>query len=115
MVGDKAITILGFATDSVSFAVGADAGISVWRVVATLIFCLLLGLGAIFALRSRLSIFTVTSLGKTKRLLLTEQIALGPHRSACIIAVDGAEYLAVLSPSAVQILALPVSQIVDGV
>jgi flagellar biogenesis protein FliO len=107
------IILLGLANNSALVADGVDPAVSIWRIIAALAFCLALGLGAIFALRSRLSLFTIASGGKARRLVLIEQITLGPQRSACIISIDNTEYLALLSGSVVQIVPLTPLQIKD--
>jgi flagellar biogenesis protein FliO len=92
---------------------GADVEISPWRVIGVTVFCLALGLFAIFAMRQRL-IAAKWSLPfglpqPSRRLQLVERIRLGPQSEICLVRLDAEEILLAFSAAGVQRLDQPAS------
>ncbi len=92
---------------------GTDVEISLWRVIGVTIFCLALGLFAIYAVRQRL-IAAKWSLPfglpqPSRRLQLVERIRLGPQSEICLIRLDAEEILLAFSAAGVQRLDQPAS------
>jgi flagellar biogenesis protein FliO len=103
-------------TAAAPLAQGAGVDVSIWRVVISLLFCLALAAGAIFALRHRLP-FTrgAGALWRTpenRRLQIVEQLVIGQQKSICLIVIDGNEYLAAFAPNAVSLT--PIASNTDG-
>jgi flagellar biogenesis protein FliO len=87
-------------------AQGDGVEISVWRVIVSLLFCIALAAGAIFALRRKLPHNSLFKRTDAQRLKLVEQISLGPQRGVYLIDLDGEEYLALLTQQGVSLTAL---------
>lgn len=89
---------------------GADDEISLWRVGAALLLCLLLAVAAVFVLRTRMGRGTFAGLivRKDRRLQLVEALRLSSHADLCIVRCDGRELLVIVSPHESRLLeALP--------
>jgi flagellar biogenesis protein FliO len=86
------------------FPIENDAGPSIWRIISSLIFCLLLGAGVIFALRRKLPFANLYNKPGDQRLRLLEQLSLTPQRSVYLISLDEEEYLLVFSHQGTSIL-----------
>lgn len=78
-------------------AQGDGVDVSIWRVVISLLFCIALAAGAIFALRRKLPTSTLFKRVGINRLKLVDQISLGPQRGVYLIELDGREYLVLFS------------------
>lgn len=89
--------------------------VSPWRVAAALVFCLVLGAGAIMVLRRRFGSArgAFPGTGATKRIRLLEQHYLGPQRSICLIEIDDRSYAAVFAAQAVSLVPMTVAGTVD--
>lgn len=90
---------------------GADVEISLWRVIGVTVFCLALGLFAIYAVHQRL-IAAKWSLPfglpqPSRRLQLVERIKLGQHSEICLVRLDAEEILLAFSAAGVQRLDQP--------
>ncbi len=86
---------------------GTELAISPWRVLASCLLCLALGVGAIFALRRRFATGPgrlLAANGHGKRIRVVEQQYLGPHRSLCLLTIDGEEYVCLFSAQAASLL-----------
>ena len=86
---------------------GQTSDISLWRVFGALACCLLLAVGAAFALRYRMtgtvgSIWTAAA--TARRMTLIERMRLGPQADLCIVAIDGAEWLVTVTNTQVHLL-----------
>jgi flagellar biogenesis protein FliO len=96
-----AVVILAVGAHMPAFArplaQGNGIEISVWRVVVSLLFCIALAAGAIFALRRKLPQNSLFKRTGSERLKLVEQISLGPQRGVYLIELDKKEYLALLT------------------
>ena len=83
-----------------------DDGVSVWRVLAALIFCILLAVAAALILRSRGHGFPLgQAVVRRRRLRLIEAVRLPNQTSLCLVAVDDRELL--LSTSAAGVHLVP--------
>lgn len=84
---------------------GTDDGISIGRVAAALIFCLILAAAAALLLRAR-GYSPSFSLGATKsrRLKILETVRLSPQISLSIVEIDDQELLVGASPNGLHIL-----------
>ena len=107
------VALVLYGTPAVAQRLGtsADVGISPWRVIGVTIFCLALGLFAIFAVRQRL-IAAKWSLPfglpqSSRRLHLVERIKLGPQSEICLVRLDAEEILLAFSAAGVQRLDQP--------
>jgi Flagellar biosynthesis protein, FliO len=103
------LLLLGQAAPAQTLAQGSGGiDISPWRVIASLVLCLALGGGAIYALRRRFGILPLASATgpSTKRIRLVEQQYLGPQRSICLIEIDGQTYAALFAPQATALMPL---------
>jgi flagellar biogenesis protein FliO len=78
-------------------AQGNGVDVSIWRVVISLLFCLGLAAGAIFAVRRKFPASTLFNRVGSGRLKLVDQISLGPQRGVYLIKLDDREYLALFS------------------
>jgi hypothetical protein len=85
---------------------GPDDGISIWRVVATLLACVAVAVAAALALKHRMGGSTAQLFVKRKnpRLEMIETIRLRPQIDLCIVACDGEELLLVSSPQGASLL-----------
>lgn len=84
---------------------GGDAGVPAIRVVAALIFCLLVAVGAAYALRSRPEILQALNVTRNKRRLkLVESLRLSHQIDLCIVSCDGHELLVSASAKGVEVL-----------
>lgn len=90
---------------------GSDEAISLWRVLAALLLCLVLAVVGGFALKKRMdgSTPTLASLFKRgpsarRRLKLVESLRIGPQVELCIVTCDGREFLVATSSQGVQLL-----------
>ena len=90
-----------FAAQQLAQGDGID--VSIGRVVISLLFCIALAAGGIFALRRKLPASTMFKRLETGRLKLVDQILLGPQRGVYLIALDGKEYLALFSQQGVSL------------
>ncbi len=81
--------------------------ISLWRVLAALLLCIALVIGAAFALRYRMTGRIDLSLGtmaSTKRIVLLERLRLGAQAELCLVTIDGQEWLVTATPTNVQLV-----------
>ena len=76
---------------------GNGVDVSILRIVISLLFCIALAAGAIFALRLKLPAGALFKRVGANRLTLVDQISLGPQRGVYLIELDGKEYLALFS------------------
>jgi flagellar biogenesis protein FliO len=85
---------------------GGDDGVSLWRVIAALLLCIVLGVVAAFVLRTRLGHRAPFSLGRPRmrRLQLVETLRLGHQVDLCIVTCDGHELLVAASAHGTQLL-----------
>jgi flagellar protein FliO/FliZ len=85
---------------------GVDDGISIWRVVAALLVCMGVAVGAAFLLRRGMPMGRMLqySKKKTSRLQVIETLRIRPQTDLCIFACDGEEFLMVLSPQSASLL-----------
>lgn len=90
---------------------GSDDGISLWRVLAALLLCLVLAVVGGFALKKRLdgstpTLATLFKRGPTtrRRLKLVESLRIGTQVELCIVTCDGREFLVATSTQGVQLL-----------
>jgi hypothetical protein len=114
--GVRAILVL-FAISTSEFAPAfADAlgqapddGIGIWRVVASFVFCVLLGAAAILILRARSGGLPAISFtgSKARRLVSVETLRLGPKSALSIVACDGKELLLLTSDNHTSYLGEP--------
>jgi hypothetical protein len=85
---------------------GIDDNISVWRVVATLLVCLIVAVGAALVLKRRLAKgaapFRLRRTGS--RLEMIEILAVRPQVDLCLIACDGEEFLVISAPQGTRLL-----------
>jgi len=86
-----------------------EDSVSPWRVLAALIFCILLGFGALAAMRRWnlqlpvWPIFSGSSAG-TRRLRIIETLRVAPQVQLCLIACDEETLLLAASPQGVTVL-----------
>jgi hypothetical protein len=73
----------------------ADDSISLWRVAAALLFCVLLAIGGAFALKLRAGTAFVLPSRTNRRLRVVESLRLSPQSTLCIVDCDGGELLMV--------------------
>jgi len=85
---------------------GPDDGISVWRVVATLLVCVAVAVAAALALKHRMGGGTAQLFVRRKnpRLEMIETLRLRPQIDLCIVSCDGEELLLVSSPQGASLL-----------
>lgn len=85
----------------------ADDDVSMWRVFAALLLCLMLAVGGAFVLRMRFGTGQILPLitKQSRRLKLIESLRLGQQSDLCIVICDGRELLVSVSPHGVQLLA----------
>ncbi len=86
---------------------GADDDISVWRVVAALLLCLVLAVAGAFALRARgggIGKLFPLVVRRSRRLQVVETVRLGPQADLSIVTGDGRELLVASSPHGVSLL-----------
>lgn len=86
------------------------ADISIWRVLAALLFCLVLAAAAAFALRYRMTgrlDIHLRMAGPTRRMTLVDRLRLTPQAELCLVTIDGQECLLAVSPSSVEVLPIP--------
>jgi flagellar protein FliO/FliZ len=82
---------------------GPDSGVYIWRVAGALVLCLLLGTGAILALRWREGRFG-KFFPKIRRLLVIETTALGAQCAISLVQLDDQELLIGISPGGISVL-----------
>lgn len=95
---------------------GQGPEIAWWRVVAALLFCLMLGLVAAFALRARMGGAAAPSrltfpfgpglrlpAHAERRLKLVESLRLAPQVSVSLVSCDGAEFIVAAAPHGVAV------------
>ncbi|MDB5725974.1 MAG: hypothetical protein JWQ16_2728 [Novosphingobium sp.] len=87
---------------------GASLAVSPWRVIASLLLCLALGVTAIFLLRRRygLSQGSLLRANTERRIRVIEQQGLGQHRSVSLIEIDRQAYVALIAPGSAALVAL---------
>jgi flagellar biogenesis protein FliO len=103
-----ALVLLHSAARAQQLGHGQGVEVSVWRVVGSLAFCLVLAAGAVFALRHKLPEGRWLKKANAGRLKLKEHLPLGQQRGLYLIEVDGREYLALFSQQGVSL------SIIDG-
>ncbi|HEY0959831.1 MAG TPA: hypothetical protein VGE05_11260 [Novosphingobium sp.] len=106
--------VIAFASQASAQTLGqaSEDGVSFWRVAGALLFCLILGIGAILILRARNGALPthplLTSLvPKNRRLQLIEVLRLNQHVDLCMVSCDGKTMLLATSSRGVDILPLP--------
>ena len=86
---------------------GETPDISIVRVIAALMFCVLMALGGAWALRFRMTgRFDLPALPKLpqvvpRKLVLIERLRLGPQHELCIIAHEDREFIISVSPAGI--------------
>jgi MFS family permease len=83
-----------------------DEGISLWRVGAALLLCLVLAVAAALLLKGRggpLPVALFVPLAK-RRLKLVETLRLGPQTSLAVVACDGEELLVLSSDKGAEVI-----------
>jgi hypothetical protein len=83
-----------------------DDTVSFWRVAGSLLFCIGLGIGAVFIMRSRggrAPAFPAL-VRKDRRLHLIEVLRLNPHVDLCLVSCDDATMLLAASQHGVDVL-----------
>lgn len=102
----------GVSTPAIAQLGGApDDGVSLWRVLFALLFCLGLAVAGAFAIRARLggrALITRARAG-ANRLDLEESLRVSPQLQVAIIRCDGARILIAATPSGTPAL-LPLSE-----
>jgi len=84
---------------------GGDDSVSMWRVAAALLVCVLLAVGGAFALRTRMGTGAlVFAPPRGRRLKLVETLRLSPQSTLCIVDCDGRELLVMASPAGAELL-----------
>ncbi|NJM51320.1 MAG: hypothetical protein HC843_11010 [Sphingomonadales bacterium] len=86
---------------------GQDVGISIWRVLGSLFFCLLLSAAAIFLIKRKYPSLNFGALqGKNtqSRIHLIDQLSLSPQRAIYLVEIDGRNYAVAFSASSAHIL-----------
>jgi flagellar biogenesis protein FliO len=84
---------------------GGDDPVSMWRVAAALLLCILLAVGGAFALRMRMGADAfVLAPQRNRRLKLVEVLRLSPQSMLCIVDCDGRELLVMASPAGAELL-----------
>lgn len=70
-----------------------DAGVSLWRVLGALLFCLLIAAGAALAMRSRFKGALPSLKREARRLRMIENLRLSHQVDLCLVELDGRELL----------------------
>jgi flagellar biogenesis protein FliO len=81
-----------------------DGGVSLWRVLAALLFCLLIAAGAAFAMRARLRGVLPPLKREGRRLRLIENLRLSHQVDLCLIELDGHEIVVAATPHGASLL-----------
>lgn len=77
----------------------ASPDVPVWRVLGALVLCLLLAVGAAFALKTRLrGTAPLFSVAAQRRLQLVETVRLSHQVDVCLLTCDGREIIVAASP-----------------
>ena len=84
-----------------------DDDISLWRVIAALVLCLLLAVAAAFVLRARGGNRPLSLALRQRRLLMVETLRLGRNADLCIVRCDGREWLIAVSQNGAAVLGNP--------
>ena len=97
-----ALALVGVSTPAFAGLGGApEDGVSLWRVLGALLFCLMLAVAGAFAIRARLGgrpLITRLRTGAS-RLELEESLRVTPQLQVAIIRCDGARILVAATPS----------------
>jgi len=83
---------------------GQAADVSVVRVIAVFVLCVMLALAGAYALRfrmtGRLDLPTLAQ-GAARKLVLVERLRLGPQHELCLVALEGREFMVSVSPAGI--------------
>jgi hypothetical protein len=101
-----AVTLVVLTTTATAQTIGRadDDGVSVWRVLAALVLCVVLAVAAALILRARLGYLPQLPGHRTRRLRLVETLRLGRQVSLSIVACDGEEMLLLSSDQAGELI-----------
>jgi flagellar biogenesis protein FliO len=83
---------------------GEGTEVPVWRVIAALLLCLALAVGAAFALRKRLGGGLPLKAGRPRRLQLVESLRLSHQTDLCLVECDGTNVLIASTPHGVTLI-----------
>lgn len=108
----KVVALVVIAIPQTAYAapVGEGTGLAVspWRVIGSLLLCLVLGAAAIFLLRRHYGLGRGSALRAPadRRIRVIEQQGLGPQRSLSLIEIDRQAYVALIAPGSATLVAL---------
>jgi hypothetical protein len=83
---------------------GDDVGIPWWRLAAMLGLMLALGIGAVFAARSRSFDFKIWQISPNRRLKVIETARLSVQGSLCLVVLDDKEFLIAITASSATVI-----------
>lgn len=101
-----AMVAVAFPASAQTLGRATDVDISIWRIVAALLLCIVVAIVGAFALRGRLGYTQLVPLlvQRKRRLQLVETLRLNPHATLSIVDCDGKELLVLSSEHAATVV-----------
>jgi flagellar biogenesis protein FliO len=93
---------------------GDEVGISLWRVLASLLIIVIFGVGALLVVRMRTGQLKLWEPAASRRLQIVEVSRVVPQSALCLVRLDGSEYLIAITAGSVALIEKRVAPLVES-